>query len=927
MAATSEAEHLKGLSGIDLGFGRKTRAVRLFLAITAVSLLLIWCIDKGWSSFSPSKYEAVRWPDNRFDFAPTAMVSVGWGIAVVVLLLARHRRTGLKAITPAATPAWVHAVEKRWVWAVPWRWIVLVLAAGPLLHFGPKATLQDGDILRLELIGSDALSSKLAPDAGQLREAIFYDYFFIACYVLLFGLLCLWAGCYYSIEFVRRQRRTFAAAALAAGLLDILENLTLKQVQFASNGDVSARDFFWSIANTAAWCKFALLLLAVMYVLGGIHSWLTTPRWVRYVAWSLPSDVGDAEGSVPTGRGGASTHGIALAGGGIRAASISLGALQVLDHQPGGGSGELGWDQAESVTAVSGGSNMAAGWSISRSTSDETPKPWSWSRVDQAPTPEEMHLIENLGYLISTRPRGDLTDPATSSSVSMESEGVRDTEHLEIEHPKPKHPYYPSAYATLAIGAAINILVLFLCLWVVARPIGWLMAGLHGGPLNEDRDHEFVFHNFATNNRLSTPGLVLLSVGVLLLFIWVLLGQVSRLRNESWLMGTLRNGFYAATGLGVGLLAILWAYPEIVGLVEKLVDGIDPSNFSIGAITGALGVLGAVVRTVRTPAARFAPLVGGTLFLVLVVVIAAYMTAEATEEPLHWGWPFGDENSGVLWLTAVVFLIALQVLVSPERWSLASFYRGKLRSAFATRREGSRAIPYENDNASKDPEDREPNLHQFRDNNGNPTTPLLVCATSTVSSRAVKTHYGIPALSVTFDPRNVVLQIPRDDMGTNGSYRATTRLMSHIGARQSKRVTTMLPVAISSAAVSPAMGRVRIGPARMLLAFANVRLGVWMPNPRYVAALEAQRSDLLCATASEFVGSATPAHVAVGLQTESPMQMPVGYPRTGLGYLFKELFGIHDLTDPFLYMTDGGHWENTGLVEMLRNTKISRSSA
>ena len=77
----------------------------------------------------------------------------------------------------------------------------------------------------------------------------------------------------------------------------------------------------------------------------------------------------------------------------------------------------------------------------------------------------------------------------------------------------------------------------------------------------------------------------------------------------------------------------------------------------------------------------------------------------------------------------------------------------------------------------------------------------------------------------------------------------------------------------------------------MLLAFANIRLGVWLPNPRYV-----QRLD---------PGACAP-----------------GYPRTGLGYLFKEFFGIHDLTDPFLYVTDGGHWENTGLVEMLRRSDM-----
>jgi hypothetical protein len=87
------------------------------------------------------------------------------------------------------------------------------------------------------------------------------------------------------------------------------------------------------------------------------------------------------------------------------------------------------------------------------------------------------------------------------------------------------------------------------------------------------------------------------------------------------------------------------------------------------------------------------------------------------------------------------------------------------------------------------------------------------------------------------------------------------------------------------------MGRFRVGPTSMLLAFANLRLGVWLPNPRYAGALD-------------------------------PTVQEPSFPRTGLGYLVKEFLGIHDLTDPYLYVTDGGHWENTGLVELLRDPGI-----
>ena len=154
----------------------------------------------------------------------------------------------------------------------------------------------------------------------------------------------------------------------------------------------------------------------------------------------------------------------------------------------------------------------------------------------------------------------------------------------------------------------------------------------------------------------------------------------------------------------------------------------------------------------------------------------------------------------------------------------------------------------------------------------------------------MRTHYGIPALSVTFSPDKVRVFVPQDAKDSFTTLECDTKDMHAAYAskwwKPRGRLTTMFAVATSGAAVSPAMGRFRIGPTSMLLTFANARLGVWLPNPRYVNQIEwkGHRS----------------------------------FPKTRLGYLFKEFFGIHDPTDAFLYVTDGGHWENTGLVELLR---------
>jgi hypothetical protein len=38
----------------------------------------------------------------------------------------------------------------------------------------------------------------------------------------------------------------------------------------------------------------------------------------------------------------------------------------------------------------------------------------------------------------------------------------------------------------------------------------------------------------------------------------------------------------------------------------------------------------------------------------------------------------------------------------------------------------------------------------------------------------------------------------------------------------------------------------------------------------------------------------------------------------GTLYLFRELLGLNDLRKPYVCVTDGGHWDNLGLVELLR---------
>jgi hypothetical protein len=91
-------------------------------------------------------------------------------------------------------------------------------------------------------------------------------------------------------------------------------------------------------------------------------------------------------------------------------------------------------------------------------------------------------------------------------------------------------------------------------------------------------------------------------------------------------------------------------------------------------------------------------------------------------------------------------------------------------------------------------------------------------------------------------------------------------------------------MAISGAAVSPNMGYHTSPLIAFVLTFFNARLGVWLPNPAKADARLWRRSEPKLA------------------------QLP----------LLSELAGRTDYEKPFVYVSDGGHFDNLGLYEMIR---------
>jgi hypothetical protein len=110
-----------------------------------------------------------------------------------------------------------------------------------------------------------------------------------------------------------------------------------------------------------------------------------------------------------------------------------------------------------------------------------------------------------------------------------------------------------------------------------------------------------------------------------------------------------------------------------------------------------------------------------------------------------------------------------------------------------------------------------------------------------------------------------------------------------------RRVSIMSSVAISGAAIGPLMGRYaeQMAPYRLLLALFNVRLGTWVRNPAHTPPL----ADL-----------ATNRHNGLWMTN-----------RPGFAQLVLEGVGSSSASRRWVYLSDGGHLDNTGMVEAVRH--------
>jgi hypothetical protein len=898
------------------------------------------------------------------------------------------------------------------------------LNPSPSTHSGSsacQAVLGDDDLVHLALRDPDHALAQLGrwhacdPTTRQrAKQALPKDAVLIAVLAAALGLAVV--RCWRRI---RWRLAAYIAGALAAAYVsaDITENVLLARLLRSAPQTSAALPWFAAIKFGAFFGALPIFLVSLCLVIGQVK----TPRshqrarvrrqavkgFVRRWWDRIRHPRGHAE-QPPEAPEATPSLGICCSGGGIRSAAFSLGALQALDEYrvpATAAKTELG--RAEWLSAVSGGSYLAAAWTSARSGN-----PKAWARLSA----EEDHLRRHSSYLgegIAGKiwalvrfllgfalnlglvalalmfvflPYGWIVDagqharpPQGGSSLDLPAGAcleVPDGRHLiavpgttlrlssgsaipldanapvQISTPKPEaradeaddedeSTTAPTTTTTAPAAAHESAVATCPAQLGTSTPAEGLRAAARGRRLEkgtrvllqvESRllvngrnvaaclvssveqkascsESQAEIYQVPSGSRLlSAPTAIATLAGSGIVngehhvvracgthpcqssgppkwlgtAVWILTGLTLLIgfahvvvrpypTTSRWVQLTLR----ALGGLAVAVIGLVYVMPYLIVWAENgrwwLEDEFRFKLPALGVLTvgGALlSQIGAFTGTNETPGtsaipsflkkvgARLRPLLLRLAGAVIGPLLVLIAAILLGSFAAQRGWSGGQLG---LWLGAFGLFACLLAGGDLNEWSLHPFYRDRLRSGFVA------------DAAVGDGVDTP--LGELP--TGNPK--LIICAAANVAD----SHLTAPGRPV------VPWVFTRDGIGSE----AIGRALGPSGVvppgsftdRLAPLTSLWTAVAVSGAAFSPAMGKMT-KPERFLFALGNLRLGVWYPNPACLSA--------------------------------NPGWYTTHHPRPW--YLAKEALGLHRVDDPWIYVTDGGHYENLGLVELLR---------
>jgi hypothetical protein len=520
---------------------------------------------------------------------------------------------------------------------------------------------------------------------------------------------------------------------------------------------------------------------------------------------------------------GAEGVGVCLSGGGIRAASFALGAVQALQVERG-----LLWGRrsADHLAVVSGGSYLAA------------------------------TLMLNAAKLAK---EGDRDGCAPLAECSPEARWV--VGHGEYLREG------GGAAMLLRFGAPFLLNVLaFVALFVWA---GTILAGV---AVVLEEDGPSWLDAWSGDAVFAGAALALLVGGGLLL------------------RGIYKDGGWQRTVLPlVGILVLYALSPSVVAAMERA-DWLSDTTWwyfwrrpevllillgalvlvAIASLLAWKPAFGQDVTVAINRVAVFVPRLGGLVLLSLVVTSAADWFADAPDSDVGY------------YLAILVGGIAFSWVMA--RVSLHTTYRRRLSACFAVRRNANDVdllAPTAAKLADLAPPAGDPDLSHPR---------LLVCATANVVTGRWRdrTKRTFLPFVMSHDCCGIPGR-PGDAFDTAALEQLTVPAgLPVLGGEP--QLSLMTSVASTGAAVSPSMGNKTMPAARALIAIINVRLGRWLPNP------------LSTRIRAEVEAGNLGKHRALG---------------GGYDEFVPELFGMHRSDAPRIYISDGGHYDNLGLLALL----------
>lgn len=436
--------------------------------------------------------------------------------------------------------------------------------------------------------------------------------------------------------------------------------------------------------------------------------------------------------------------------------------------------------------------------------------------------------------------------------------------------------------------------------------ITWCVAGSVFGVLVA-AGYLIVFNLYETQ---SSQPIVTMAIVAVCGLPWILaargIADVVFIAFAEFLPGADASLEYQARSGGIFLLSqlgwLIW-----FGLVllapgfDQKVAGQITSLFAVGGISGAFSVIvGASSKTkaILQPATglrryltlnTLAAIAAAIFGAALVAILSLFVNWAFEFEPL---WHVDGEPHppwtlvavAALLLTAVV--VAASLVISVNRYSLHSIYRNRLVRAFlgASR---DQQVRYKSKNHFTDFDSFDsPLLHQLWEPEvkprGDDWKPLHIvnAAMNLVSSKNLAWQERMAA-PFTFSALHCG---SGSSIFPDGAYRKTFPPPGQgrpYGARLGLTLGTAM--AVSGAAVSPNMGYNTSPGVAFLMALFNVRLGWWLANPR----------------------------------GDNPDYWRIKPPMALRPY-FMEMFGLTSETERWVYLSDGGHFENLGLYEMVR---------